>query len=161
MTARRKEMGEVAWAEYQRQRNIKKVLAFKERDPKRWSRNVMAHRRRQKAKLVEYKGGKCQKCGYDGVQPDGTRIFAAFDFHHVYPNRKSFPIAENLTKSLAVIKTEVDKCDLYCNRCHQELHALWDELRGGSVVQDKNLNFRVGWIDGKFSVGVYIPGYTP
>ena len=80
-----------------------------------WHR-VTSYRRRLKQKLIDYKGGKCERCGYDKLIP------SAYDFHHREPSKKKFGIANNLCKSLNILKKEVDKCDLLCCRCHAEVH---------------------------------------
>ena len=71
--------------------------------------------KRYKKLLVDYKGGKCQICGYD-------KCIQALDFHHIDPNIKSFSISGG-TKSLDKLKQEVDKCILVCANCHREIHA--------------------------------------
>ena len=44
-------------------------------------------KRREKTKelLVEYKGGKCEICGYN-------KCISALEFHHLNPNEKDFGI---------------------------------------------------------------------
>jgi hypothetical protein len=111
MKKRRLEMGEEAWAEYQRQRKNNKANAWKSRNVER----VVDWRRNAKQKLIAYKGGKCQMCGYDKDCP------GAYDFHHRDPKTKSFGIG-GLTIGFAKLKKEVDKCDLICRRCHAEIH---------------------------------------
>jgi len=101
ITKRRAEMGEEKWEEYQKQRR---------------SRNVINCRKRTKWKLVLYKGGKCQECGYNKGIP------AAYSFHHRDKKEKELQIAKSYDKSLKRLKKEVDKCDLLCCRCHMELH---------------------------------------
>jgi 5-methylcytosine-specific restriction endonuclease McrA len=71
-------------------------------------------RRKIKAKAVEYKGGKCQKCGYN-------KCVSALDFHHIDPTEKDFTISSNSGK-WENIKKELDKCELLCKNCHAELH---------------------------------------
>ena len=69
-------------------------------------RSEAVQKRRDKTKelLVEYKGGKCQICGYD-------RCTNALEFHHLDPNEKDFGIAsKGYTRSLETNKKEVDKC---------------------------------------------------
>ena len=71
--------------------------------------------RRKKILLVEYKGGCCEKCGYD-------KNYAAFDFHHINPKNKD-PTFKNLRYwSVEKAKSEVDKCLLLCANCHREEH---------------------------------------
>ena len=76
---------------------------------------VESWRKRKKKALVEYKGGKCQCCGY-------SRCIEALEFHHLDPNIKSFTISGK-SKSFNSLKSEVDKCILVCSNCHKEIHA--------------------------------------
>ena len=41
-----------------------------------------------KIKVVEYKGGKCEVCGYD-------KNYAVLEFHHLDPSQKDFGISQN------------------------------------------------------------------
>jgi hypothetical protein len=73
-------------------------------------------RKRTKQKLIEYKGGKCIKCGYD-------KCIRALEFHHRNPNEKEFAISyKGETKKIEKLLEEVDKCDLLCANCHRETH---------------------------------------
>ena len=75
-------------------------------------------RRRDKTKelLVEYKGGKCEICGYD-------RCISALEFHHINPDEKEFGIGQKgYTRSIEKNKAEADKCLLVCANCHREIH---------------------------------------
>ena len=71
--------------------------------------------KRTKEKLIEYKGGKCQVCGYN-------KCASALEFHHLDPSQKDFTISGG-TKSFESLKPEVDKCILVCANCHREIHA--------------------------------------
>lgn len=74
--------------------------------------------RRRKIKLlsIEYKGGKCEICGYNHCP-------GALDLHHI-KGIKKFTIGEDgYTHSWAAIKEELDKCILTCANCHREVHA--------------------------------------
>jgi hypothetical protein len=71
-------------------------------------------RRAIKLKAVEYKGGKCQNCGYN-------KCIGAMDFHHLDPQEKDFTISGNAGK-WETIKNELDKCVLLCKNCHAEQH---------------------------------------
>lgn len=65
---------------------------------------------------VEYKGGKCERCGYN-------KCIVALDFHHLDPSQKDFTISNrNVDWDWEVVKQEVDKCILLCANCHRELH---------------------------------------
>jgi hypothetical protein len=78
--------------------------------------------RKLKKECVDYKGGKCQICGYN-------KYLGALEFHHRNPKEKDFSIS-NRYKNAKInerIKRELDKCDLVCSNCHREIHS---ELRG-------------------------------
>lgn len=70
-----------------------------------------------KVKAIEYKGGACQKCGYN-------KYIGALEFHHLDPAQKDFGISEKgHTRSWEKIKNELDKCILVCANCHREIHS--------------------------------------
>ena len=77
--------------------------------------SVINWRKRTKEKLVEYKGGKCVKCGYD-------KCIQALSFHHIDPKEKDFTISGK-SWSYERLKNEVDKCILVCSNCHIEIHS--------------------------------------
>lgn len=74
-------------------------------------------RERIRRKLAEYKGGKCERCGYDKC----TRALA---FHHRDPKEKLFNISGNECRSWEIVKREVDKCDMLCHNCHAEVEEI-------------------------------------
>lgn len=77
---------------------------------------VNKRRRILKQKAVEYKGGKCIKCGYN-------KYVGALEFHHI-EGEKDFGIsAAGTTKSWEKIKKELDKCIIVCSNCHKEIHG--------------------------------------
>ncbi len=66
---------------------------------------------------VEYKGGKCERCGYD-------RCMEALEFHHLDPIHKDFNISsKGYTRSWKKVQSELDKCVMLCANCHRETHA--------------------------------------
>ncbi|OGM92909.1 hypothetical protein A2333_01920 [Candidatus Wolfebacteria bacterium RIFOXYB2_FULL_49_7] len=76
---------------------------------------VAKRRRKIKAMSIEYKGGKCQVCGYD-------KYPGALDLHHL--GDKLFGIgAKGYTRSWDKVKAELDKCVLVCANCHREIEA--------------------------------------
>ncbi|QTO46333.1 hypothetical protein [Burkholderia latens] len=76
-----------------------------------------------KEMAVEYKGGKCERCGYE-------KCLKALQFHHTDPSKKDFGIAESgHTRSFEKMKIELDKCLLLCANCHCEEHARLDETQ--------------------------------
>jgi hypothetical protein len=68
---------------------------------------------KRKQAAVDYKGGKCVKCGYN-------KCLGALEFHHRDPEAKEFAICKKW--SLEKMKAELDKCDLVCSNCHKETH---------------------------------------
>lgn len=65
---------------------------------------------------VEYKGGACEKCGYN-------KCIAALDFHHKNEKQKDFSISRARHRTLnQTLKNELDKCQLLCANCHREVH---------------------------------------
>jgi hypothetical protein len=81
---------------------------------------VNKRRRKLKKLAIDYKGGKCEKCGYNRSQ-------RALEFHHTDPRQKDFGIARS-GYSLAwdKLKKELDKCLLVCANCHAEIHEQID-----------------------------------
>lgn len=72
-----------------------------------------------KQRFVDYKGGKCEKCGY-------ANYLGALQFHHLNPNEKDFSVGTGKGKALAIVYAELDKCICLCNNCHAEAH---EEIR--------------------------------
>lgn len=79
------------------------------------AQNVKAWRVRTKQKLVEYKGGKCEVCGYD-------RCIQALEFHHLNPDEKDFTLSGSMVANIEKMKAELDKCVMLCANCHREVH---------------------------------------
>ena len=75
-------------------------------------------RYRNKRRAILLKGGRCE-CGYEF---DGYNI-AAFEFHHLDPNKKEFALGKVANKSWAVIVKEIEKCILMCSNCHRIEHS--------------------------------------
>ena len=79
---------------------------------------VNRRRRELKVKAVEYKGGKCERCGYD-------KYVGALQFHHLDPAEKDFGIGHRgYTASWDKVKAELDKCAILCANCHAEEHGV-------------------------------------
>lgn len=89
-------------------------LEESERNSRNYQR-VKNRRQATKEKAIEYKGGKCQKCGYN-------KCSWVFDFHHLDKNKKDFTLSSYLTLSWEKIKKELDKCIMVCANCHREIH---------------------------------------
>ena len=73
-----------------------------------------AHRRGRKLRAIEYKGGKCEMCGY-------SRCVGSLVFHHKDPAHKTFQVSFG-TFSWERVRAEIDKCLLLCANCHGEVH---------------------------------------
>lgn len=71
--------------------------------------------RSSKAKAVKFKGGKCEKCGYD-------KCMGALQFHHPDPKTKDPNFHKMKCWSFDKVEKELEKCQLLCANCHAELH---------------------------------------
>lgn len=77
---------------------------------------VTKRRRKIKLMAIEYKGGRCQICGYN-------KYPGALDLHHIN-GKKDFGIGDKgYTRSWERTKKELDKCILVCANCHREIEA--------------------------------------
>lgn len=77
------------------------------------AKDISQRLRNARKAAVEYKGGKCELCGYD-------RYIGALEFHHRDPTQKD---PTNLRAyKLERLFAEVDKCMLLCAVCHREEH---------------------------------------
>jgi len=78
---------------------------------------TVIRQRETKRICVEYKGGKCVKCGYD-------KCLSALDFHHLDPTKKDFKISKKMSRRNLCKEhmDELDKCILVCSNCHREIH---------------------------------------
>lgn len=68
-----------------------------------------------KQKCIDYKGGKCELCGYD-------KCIAALEFHHLDPSKKEFGIAQAKRSHWNEVQLELNKCKMLCANCHRETH---------------------------------------
>ncbi len=67
--------------------------------------------------MVDYKGGKCEKCGYNAY-------LGALEFHHLNPKEKDFHPSQLKRYTFDdKVKKELDKCILVCANCHREIHG--------------------------------------
>lgn len=80
-----------------------------------------------KKRAVEYKGGKCNSCGYNKYQ-------GALEFHHLDPKEKDFNISKARSLAFENIKEELDKCILLCSNCHKEIHANILSFSEGKII---------------------------
>lgn len=91
---------------------------YEHNDPKGRANTITTLRRAIKIQLVKYKGGKCEKCGYN-------KCMNALQFHHTDPSEKDFNISRYTCSNksdLDKVYQEVDKCILLCANCHTEEH---------------------------------------
>lgn len=69
-----------------------------------------------KINCLDYKGNKCEVCGYD-------KCTGALDFHHLDESKKEFAINRRSKSTLDDdIRSELDKCQVLCANCHREVH---------------------------------------
>jgi hypothetical protein len=80
---------------------------------------VTKRRDKLKKMSIEYKGGKCETCGYN-------KCNRALTFHHLDPTKKEFALSR-ANISWDKVKAELDKCVLLCFNCHMELHEKIDK----------------------------------
>lgn len=76
--------------------------------------NVDCYKHLRKNEAIEYKGGKCIKCGFNECP-------GSLHFHHHDKDGKEFNISFG-GKAFENIKNELDKCELLCGNCHHEVH---------------------------------------
>jgi hypothetical protein len=78
---------------------------------------VSERRRKLKSMVVEYMGGKCQRCGWNEHQ-------SGLVPHHANPSKKEFSISgDGIPRTWAKIQEECKKCFLLCQNCHSVVHA--------------------------------------
>lgn len=102
---------------------VKKYISTSnKKKPQSPTESVTLWRKRVKLKLIEYKGGKCELCGYN-------KCSTSLHFHHKNPNEKDFSISGK-SLSFEKLKKEVDKCILVCSNCHGEIHEGVTKITG-------------------------------
>lgn len=78
---------------------------------------TVARQRKYKQMAIDYKGGKCEICGY-------SRYIGALEFHHLDPTQKDFQMSTFSKKPIDELgRKELDKCKLLCANCHREEHS--------------------------------------
>ena len=78
---------------------------------------VSQRRRDMKRMLVAEAGGACIRCGYD-------KYLGALHFHHLDPSQKSFSLGvQGITRAIARVREEAQKCVLLCANCHAEVEG--------------------------------------
>ena len=81
------------------------------------NKRTIEWQQQRKIEAINYKGGKCVKCGYN-------KYPGALDFHHLDPNQKDFDWSKMRLRSWNKIVNELDKCVLVCSNCHRIRHHL-------------------------------------
>lgn len=84
-------------------------------------------------RLIEYKGGKCHRCGISFHR-------SVYDFHHISPESKVDSVKNMIayfglsTETMA----EADKCILLCVNCHRIEHFAneWEETEAKLIEHD-------------------------
>lgn len=83
--------------------------------PKRDRTCDQKNKKRKKERAVAYKGGRCERCGYN-------KCIAAMEFHHINPEEKLHTVKDLMVRNWELIQAEIDKCILLCSNCHREEH---------------------------------------
>jgi len=73
----------------------------------------------KKIRAINYLGSKCKHCS-------DNNIFHLI-FHHKNDD-KEFSVSEIKGHRWSKIKNEIQKCDLLCENCHQELHYMKNDI---------------------------------
>lgn len=95
-------------------KNYGKPSAYCRGCSKELSKIERMEKRKVKQKALDYKGGKCSRCGYN-------KCSYALEFHHTNPKEKEIGIAQYPKFDERLI-LELDKCELVCANCHREIH---------------------------------------
>jgi len=90
--------------------------------------------------FLDYKGCDCEKCGYDKYQ--GSLVF-----HHINKDDKLFEISKPKIRFIdeldKYIKDELDKCQLLCHNCHNEMNIDKDKFeRLKEQIYEKVKNYK-------------------
>jgi hypothetical protein len=102
--------------------------------------------RNNKKIFLEIKGTLCELCGYD-------KCNSSLVFHHVNPDEKEFRLAEIKIKfdtNVEKIMNELNKCQLLCQNCHQEIHIdrnRFEKFKEEIYKKSKSTKERQGKID--------------
>ena len=71
--------------------------------------------------IVYKKGGSCINCGENRIE--------CLCFHHSNPCQKESNMKDLKNGRLSSMMKEASKCDLLCQRCHREIHAVGEGRR--------------------------------
>lgn len=70
----------------------------------------------KRKQLIEYKGGKCEKCN---LQSEYAQVY---NFHHIDIKNFALDAIQCKNKSMIELQQEADNCQLLCFNCHLDLH---------------------------------------
>lgn len=126
---KRLELGEEGWTEYVRLRKLNEVKKWQIKNAERY----VNYREETKRKLIAYKGGVCEICGYSKDCPQ------AYDFHHPDPTKKDYSVSSK-SRSFDSAKNEVDKCQLLCRNCHAEVHYALNKVKKAGTIEKLSLS---------------------
>jgi len=79
------------------------------------NKKTHANQKSNKQWAVDYKGGKCEECGYD-------KSLNALQFHHKVYTEKDVNYSTMSSWGKDKMTVELDKCQLLCANCHAEKH---------------------------------------
>jgi hypothetical protein len=85
------------------------------------------NRSKRKLKAIEYKGGKCEQCGYN-------KCVRALTFHHRNPAKKTLTFGRG-NWGWERLKKELEECDLLCMNCHMEIEDQITRSNSRRLVQ--------------------------
>lgn len=109
------------------------------------SENVSKRRRELKQKMVNLKGGKCQRCGYD-------KCLQSLEFHHIDPTQKDLQISSYGILEFSKLQRELDKCILVCSNCHREIHKEIEAAKQEMLNQEYAKNVQLAIENGQQTV---------
>jgi hypothetical protein len=85
----------------------------------------------KKLKAVNHLGKECKLCG-------NNNIFH-FTFHHRNKDEKEYTIGEIRSGRWSKIFNEIEKCDLVCKNCHEEIHYNENIQKESSTKNNKRI----------------------
>ena len=80
-----------------------------------FNENAKERFRENRRRAIEYKGSKCEICGY-------KRCKYALEFHHLHSEKKDKNFKTMRAWSWERAKKEIANCQLLCANCHREQH---------------------------------------
>jgi hypothetical protein len=87
-----------------------------------YNNNETEKRRNTKELIVNYRGNKCEICGYN-------KCLSALTFHHTNKDDKEYSIGKisliitDIQELTDDIFKELNKCEMLCSNCHREKHV--------------------------------------